>query len=118
MGAQVVSDPRDFAFYVEDDLIKVRFVGPKKLGRIPGDKDKHLTGGDYKDGRIRLLRYEYRRTLRSMFLHELGHHLYARQELDRKASEEDICDMLTWLPQIITDKRNKALRQFLGIRRD
>lgn len=106
---------KNFTLWVESDRVKVRFVGAKRLGRLTKDAG-WATGGSYthKDRIIRLPRYEYRGTLRAALLHELGHHLFKRQELKvSRITEEDVCDMLTWLPSILTDKRNKKLRRFL-----
>jgi hypothetical protein len=104
---------KDFRFFVEADRIEVRFVSQKKLGRLSSDGGWG-TGGTYRKGVIKLPRYEYRGTLRAALLHELGHHLYKRQEINlNRVTEEDVCDMLTWLPSILTDRRNKKLRRFL-----
>lgn len=56
--------------------------------------------------------------------HELGHYLADRDELNPRGlkhklppdtTEEDICDLLTWVAIILTDPRNDALRAFLGL---
>ena len=104
----------DFTIYVENDRVRVKFVAAATLGKL--SKDGHSAAGDYADRVIRIFRGEYQRTQRHILLHELGHHLVARQELKpRTASEEDICDLLTWLPLILTDERNGDLRAFLGL---
>jgi len=104
----------DFTISVEDDRIRVKFVASATLGKL--SKDGHSAAGDYANKTIRLFRGEFRRTQRNVLLHELGHYLVARQELKPKlASEEDICDLMTWLPTILTDERNGELRDFLGL---
>jgi hypothetical protein len=104
----------DFSFYVEDDRIRVKFVGARALGNLGSG---HNVGGDYADKVIRLKRREYRRSQRSTLLHELGHYLVERQELNPRATnEEEVCDVLTWLPTIFNDQRNTALLAFLGLR--
>lgn len=113
--------PDGFTFWVDDDALRVVFVPAGKLGRL--DNGGHATGGDYLDGLIRLPRYEARKGLRSSLLHELGHHLVRRQELNPRgtqralpnATEEDVCDLLTWIPMVLVDPRNDALRAFLGV---
>jgi hypothetical protein len=109
-----VKYPKDFKLYVERERIEVRFVSAKKLGRMD-TKAAHATGGTYRDCVIKLPRYEYLGTQRAALLHELAHHLFHRQELDRSRgwNEEDACDLLTWLPGIYGDKRNKRFRKFM-----
>lgn len=103
----------DFDFWVEDDCIRVRFVSARALGRM---KTGHATGGDYAARVIRLPRYETRRSQRTSAFHELGHYLCDRQELRaRDTTEEEVCDLLTWVPIVLTDPRNSALRSFLGL---
>lgn len=109
-----MADPRDFTFFVEADRIKVRHVSARTLGSGP---DGHPTGGDYRDSTIRIFRGEYRSAARAYLLHELGHHLVARQEINpQHTTEEEICDVLTWLPFIFSDPRNAALLSYLGLR--
>jgi hypothetical protein len=111
-----VTRPRDFSFFVEDDRLRVRFVAASTLGRMESGQGR---GGDYGKGVIRLPRYEPRGSLRGSLLHELGHYLYERAELrPSDTTEEDACDLLTWLPMILHDERNGALRRFLGLRLD
>lgn len=110
-----MSDPRDFDLWVEDDRLRVRFVSAKVLGQL---KDGHAVGGDFGDNVIRLPRGDYRRTQRGAFMHELGHYLYSRQELTPSAHQEQVCDLLSWLPYILIDPRNDGLRHFLGLRLD
>lgn len=106
-------DPRDFTFYVEDDAIRVRHVGARVLKRLSSG---HTIAGDFGDGVIRLLRGETRSARRSVLLHELGHYLVDRQELRASdCTEEEVCDLLSWLPAILVDERNGALRAFLGL---
>ena len=110
----------DFAIHVEDDELRVRFVSRKALGALPTG---HATGGDYASRIIRLRRSETRRGNRAALLHELGHYLVEREELNprhtsrelRGVNEEDICDLLTWVPIILADPRNGELRAFMGI---
>lgn len=103
-----------FSFWVGDDCIRVRFVSAKTLGNLSSG---HSVGGDYRDRTIRIFRGELLRGQRSVLMHELGHYLVARQELDpRKTNEEEVCDVLTWLPSIFADERNTALLTFLGLR--
>ena len=104
----------DFTLYVENDRIRVKFVAAATLGKL--SKDGHSAAGDYQARVIRIFRGEFQRTQRAVLLHELGHYLVSRQELKPgKASEEDICDVLTWLPTILADERNEAFREFLGL---
>ena len=104
----------DFSFYVDDDVLKVKFVSAAVLGKL--SSSGHSAAGDYANHTIRLFRGEYRRTQRTVVFHELGHYLVAWLELKpAKASEEDLCDLLTWLPLILLDERNEALREFLGL---
>jgi hypothetical protein len=104
----------DFTLFVDDDSVKVKFVSAAALGKL--SKDGHSAGGDYADRTIRVFRGEARRSQRAVLLHELAHYLYARMELKpRTASEEDACDLFTWLPMILSDERNEALREFLGL---
>jgi hypothetical protein len=104
----------DFSFFVDDERIRVKFVASATLGKLSASK--HSAAGDYHDRTIRLFRGEPRRTQRSVMLHELGHYLFARMELRAgRASEEDICDLFTWMPLILEDPRNSALRKFLGL---
>lgn len=108
----------DFAFYVEDDRIRVKFVSQKTLGRLTDEG--HPTGGTYTEGQrvIRIVRGEYRTGQRAIFMHELGHYLVERQELDaRNTTEEEVCDILSWLPRIYADERNADLLKFLGLKR-
>lgn len=102
-----------FDFYVEDDRIRVRFVTQRQLKRL---RSGHNIAGDYSDRTIRVFRGEYRRSQRSVLMHELGHYLVARQELRATdTTEEAVCDLLTWLPNILTDERNGELLAFLGL---
>lgn len=104
----------DFTFYVEDDRIRVKFVSAATLGKL--SSSKHSAYGDYSDKVIRIFRGDTRRSQRAVFLHELGHYLVSRQELKpRTASEEDICDLFSWLPAIFSDDRNAKLLEFLGL---
>lgn len=104
----------NFSFYVDDDRIAVKFVSAKALGNLGSG---HNVGGDYRANVIRIFRGELRRAQRATLLHELGHYLVARQELNPKATnEEEVCDVLTWLPSIFGDPRNTALLTFLGLR--
>jgi hypothetical protein len=106
---------RGFAFWVEDDRLTVRMVSPRALGNLGSG---HAVGGDYRDRTIRLHRGDTRRSWRSTFCHELGHYLVERQELQpKKTTEEEICDLLSWLPGILADPRNDALLAFLGLKR-
>jgi hypothetical protein len=108
-----VKAPDPFDIWVEDDRIKVRFVPNARLGNMPSG---HKVGGLYDKQTITLHRYDYRKSLRAGLMHELGHYLVARQELKAKATtEEEVCDLLTWLPAILADPRNRALRKFLGL---
>lgn len=103
----------DFAFFVEDDRIRVKFVTARQLGKLATG---HLSGGDYGDLLIRLPRFELRRSQRSAMMHELGHYLYARTEMTVKDSnEEAVVDLLAWVPSILVDPRNVDLRRFLGL---
>lgn len=104
----------DFTIFVDNESIKVKFVASATLGKL--SSSKHSAAGDYKDNTIRVFRGEPRRSQRSVLLHELCHYLFARMELKAaSASEEDVCDLFTWLPIILEDSRNKALRSFLGL---
>ena len=77
-----------------------------------------MTGGDYVDRRIRLARGEPRNSQQSTLLHELGHYLVQRSELDPKhTTEEEMADVLSWLPLIFRDERNRVLLAFLDLRR-
>lgn len=104
--------PPNFEFWVGEDRVRVRFVSQKTLGSIA---DGHASRGEYKNRIIRLFRGELPHALQAVFLHELGHYLYERGEL-KSPTEEDAADLLTWLPTIVHDKRNGALRRFLRIR--
>jgi hypothetical protein len=112
---------RDFSFWVEEDELRVRFVSRAALGSLASG---HVTGGDYAALTIRLRASEPVGSNRRTLLHELGHYLVDRDELNPRAfkrtlpndvTEEDVCDLLTWLPVILHDPRNDALRDFLGI---
>lgn len=106
---------KGFSIYVDDERIAVRFVSARELGNLGSG---HAVGGDYKDRVIRIHRGELRRAQRAVLLHELGHYLVKRQELRARATnEEEVCDLLTWLPSIFVDERNDALLEFLGLRR-
>lgn len=109
-----MADPRDFDLWVEDDRIKVRFVTTKVLKRLASG---HAVGGDYSDRIIRIFRGDSRRSQRGTFFHELGHYLCDRNEFNSKdCTEEEACDLLAWVPQILNDPRNDGLRTFLGVR--
>jgi hypothetical protein len=108
-----VNAPAPFDIWVEDDRIKVRFVPNARLGNMPSG---HKVGGLYDKQVISLHRYDYRKSARAALMHELGHYLIVRQELrPRNTTEEEVCDLLTWLPAILIDPRNRALRKFLGL---
>jgi hypothetical protein len=108
-----VKAPDPFDFWVEEDRIKVRFVPNARLGNMPSG---HKVGGLYVEQVISLHRYDYLKSLRAGLMHELGHYLVERQELRPKdTTEEEVCDLLTWLPAILADPRNGALRRFLGL---
>jgi hypothetical protein len=108
--------PKGFSFWVEDDRIVVRFVSAKTLGSL---ESGHSVGGDYRDKTIRIFRGELKRGQRSVLMHELAHYLVERQELrPNKTNEEEVCDLLTWLPSIFADERNDALLSFLGLCRE
>lgn len=104
----------NFSFYVEDDIIRVKFVRFRELGRM--DRGRQRVGGLYRDRVIRLPKTELRTANRAGLLHELGHYLYQRADLSvNDLTEEDFCDGFTWLPHILTDPRNDDLRAFLGL---
>ena len=110
-----MSDSRDFDFWVEDDKITVRFVGQRALKRLSSG---HAVGGDYEDKHIRIFRGDTRRAQRGTLFHELGHYLVKRYELNVKdCTEEEVCEIPAWVPQILNDPRNEALVLFLGFRR-
>lgn len=103
----------DFTLWIEDDRVRVKFVSARALGNLSSG---HSVAGDYRDKTIRIFRGELRRAQRSVFMHELGHYLVSRQELRPSATnEEEICDLLTWLPHIFADERNEELLEFLGL---
>lgn len=104
--------PEDFDFWVDEDRLHVRFVSIRRLGRLPSG---HSVWGDYTGKVIRLPRYEHSEAQKGIFFHELGHYLAERQELCTRATIEDVCDLLTWLPSVLLDRRNAALRRFLGL---
>ena len=102
----------DFPFWVDGDRIKVRFVSAAVLGRTAAG---HMVAGDYTNREIRIFRGEIRHAQRAVFWHEVGHYIYERLELTKSAHEEQIVDLLTFVPLIIGDNRNGALRKFLGL---
>jgi len=104
---------RDFTIYVEDDRIQVRFVGARRLGTLSSG---HPVGGDYDGRSIRLPAGAYRTANQASLLHELGHHFARRQGLRDGATEEEACELLSWLPRVLADPRNRAFRSFLGLR--
>lgn len=109
-----MSDPRDFAFYVEDDLIRVRHVAARSLARISSGQN---AGADYSNKVISVLRGDTRRALRGYLLHELGHYLCDRLDHGKKGlTQEDACDLMSWLPGILLDERNDAFRAYLGLK--
>lgn len=108
-----MADRRDFDIWVERDRIRVRFVRPAVMGRTV---EGHSTAGDFTMAN-RLIRIHRGLTLasqRATVLHELGHYLYKRMEL-AKPTEEDVVDLLAWLPEIMLDARNRKLVAFLGL---
>jgi hypothetical protein len=108
-----MNSPANFDIWVDDDRIRVRFVPQKQLGRLSSG---HLVGGDFGDGIIRLPRFDTRRAQRAVLFHEMGHYLVKRQELRaRDTTEEEVCDLLAWVPPILADERNADLRAFLGL---
>jgi len=110
-----MSDLRDFDFWVEDDKIRVRHVTARSLTKISSGQNP---GADYSDKVISLLRGDIRRSLRGYLLHELGHYLCDRMDHGKDGlTQEDACDLLSWLPYIIRDERNEKLRAYLGLRK-
>ena len=109
-----MSDDRDFDFWVEDDRIRVRHVTARSLTKISSGQN---AGADYSDKVISLLRGDTKRALRGYLLHEIGHYLCDR--LDHRKiglTQEDACDLLSWVPFIISDPRNEAFREYLGLK--
>lgn len=105
---------KDFDFFVDTVRLKVKFVTGRTLGRT----GSYQIGGDYTPGSkvIRLLRYEAKGALRATLLHELCHYLWERNEMTVKTvNEEDICDLMSWLPMVFEDSRNTELLDFLGL---
>jgi hypothetical protein len=111
----------DFTVCVENDEIRVQFVSRADLGSLGSG---HVVGGDYEALIIRVRASDSRRTQRAVLMHELGHYLVDRDELNTRGwkrtlpndvTEEDVCDLFTWLPQILRDSRNGELRAFLGL---
>lgn len=111
-----MADPRDFDFWVEDDRLHVRHVTARLLTRISSGQN---TGADYGDKVISLLRGDTRRSLRGYLLHELGHYLCDRLDHPKRGlTQEDACDLLSWVPNILLDDRNGPLRAYLGLKED
>lgn len=108
-----MSDKRDFAFYCERDLLKVKFVSARTLGHDP---QGHQIYGSYRAKVIELPRNETLKSQRALFWHEFGHYAYDRSELQKGDPEESVVDILTWAPVIMEDPRNKRLLAFLGLR--
>ena len=109
-----------FRIYIDDDtIIQVRFVGRKELGRQPTG---HSVAGEYDKGVIKIARWEPSRTQQAIIWHEIGHALVKHDELAGRGkylaegtTEEDVCELFTWVTLILRDPRNQPLWQFMGV---
>jgi Zn-dependent peptidase ImmA (M78 family) len=100
---------------VDGEKVLVKFVSNKAMGRL--DDSVHGRGGDYQrsdltESVIRVNTGMTRAAMRSTLLHEIGHHLIERTQLEiTEDLAEDICDAFAWIPAILRD--NPRLAKYL-----
>lgn len=117
--------PRPFKIYVDQDTDETVHVSFHPASRFYRDRMStgQSTGATYKDNVIELSRASTRAGYCASLWHELGHYFIEREEfrISRKGvlvgvTEEDACDLFTWVPAILHDPRNEPLRQLMGVK--